>query len=188
VDARQRIDPRGGASSAGDAMQKFERIFVDLNRWLLIAILSAMAILVFLNVCLRFLTNQSITWSDEVARHLMIWLTFIGAGITLRHGSLTAIDNVQIAVGDRKARILRIISAIIMFAFFAVMIWAGKTYVGRTMLQTTPSTQIPFGYIYLAIPIGFTLLTIHLLLVLRTYVIGGMSALQGEDDLPPVAA
>ena len=55
-------------------------------------------------------------------------------------------------------------------------------------MQTTPSTQIPFGYIYLAIPIGFTLLTIHLLLVLRTYVIGGMSALQGEDDLPPVAA
>ena len=169
-------------------MRKFEHIFVEVNRWVLIAILTAMALLVFLNVCLRFFTNQSITWSDEVARHLMIWLTFIGAGITLRHGSLTAIDNVQVALGDRKARILRIISALIMFAFFAVMIWAGKTYVGRTMLQTTPSTRIPFGYIYLAMPIGFTLLTVHLLFVLRTYVTGGMSALQGDDDLPPVAA
>ncbi len=169
-------------------MQKFERIFVDINRWVLIGILTAMAVLVFLNVCLRFLTNQSITWSDEVARHLMIWLTFIGAGITLRHGSLTAIDNVQLAVGERNARILRVVSALIMFAFFAVMIWAGKTYVGRTMLQTTPSTQIPFGYIYLAIPIGFTLLIVHLLLVLRTYVTSGMSALQEDDDLPPVAA
>lgn len=168
-------------------MKTFERIFVAINRWLLIAILSGMAMLVFLNVCLRFFTNHSITWSDEVARHLMIWLTFIGAGITLRHGSLTVIDNVQLMMSARNARILRALSALIMLAFFLVMIWVGRTYVERTMLQTTPSTRIPFGYIYLAMPIGFTLLILHLLLVLRTYLAGGMSALQGDDDLPPTA-
>ncbi|MFN7023509.1 MAG: TRAP transporter small permease [Pseudorhizobium sp.] len=168
-------------------MKTFERIFVATNRWLLIAILSGMAILVFLNVCLRFFTNHSITWSDEVARHLMIWLTFIGAGITLRHGSLTVIDNVQLMMSARNARILRALSALIMLAFFLVMIWVGRTYVERTMLQTTPSTRIPFGYIYLAMPIGFTLLILHLLLVVRAYLAGGMSALQGDDDLPPMA-
>jgi TRAP-type C4-dicarboxylate transport system permease small subunit len=168
-------------------MNTFERIFVATNRWLLIAILSGMAILVFLNVCLRFFTNHSITWSDEVARHLMIWLTFIGAGITLRHGSLTVIDNVQHMMSARNARILRALSALIMLAFFLVMIWVGRTYVERTMLQTTPSTRIPFGYIYLAMPIGFTLLILHLLLVVRAYLAGGMSALQGDDDLPPMA-
>jgi TRAP-type C4-dicarboxylate transport system permease small subunit len=169
-------------------MQKIETIFVEANRWALIGILSAMAVLVFVNVSLRFLTNHSITWSDEVARHLMIWLTFIGAGITLRHGGLTAVDNVQISVSPRNARLLRGLCAVIMFAFFAVMIWAGKNYVGRTMLQTTPSTRIPFGYIYLAMPVGFILLILHLLFVLRTYLAGGMSALQGDEDLPPVAA
>jgi TRAP-type C4-dicarboxylate transport system permease small subunit len=169
-------------------MQKIERIFVEANRWALIAILCVMAILVFLNVVLRYLTNHSITWSDEVSRHLMIWLTFIGAGITLRHGGLTAVDNIQLAASERKARLMRIASAAIMFAFFLVMIWAGKMYVERTMFQTTPSTRIPFGYIYLAMPIGFTLLIVHLLFVLRAYIAGGMTALQGDDDLPPVAS
>src|SRR3546814_12112433 len=74
-------------------------------------------------------TNHSITWSDEVARHLMIWLTFIGAGLTLRHGGLVAIDNVQTAMSPRNARLMRIVVAVIMFAFFATMIWAGKTSV-----------------------------------------------------------
>jgi TRAP-type transport system small permease protein len=169
-------------------MQKIERIFVEANRWALIAILSAMAVLVFLNVILRYLTNHSITWSDEVSRHLMIWLTFIGAGITLRHGGLVAIDNLQAALGDRKARLLRLVVAAIMLAFFVMMIWVGKTYVERTMFQTTPSTRIPFGYIYLAMPIGFGLLIVHFLFVLRTYLAGGMSGLQGDSDTPPVAA
>lgn len=169
-------------------MSKAETIFVGANRWAMIAILSTMAVLVFMNVCLRYFTNHSITWSDEVSRHLMIWLTFIGAGLTLRHGGLVAIDNLQIALSERNARLVRIFVAIIMLTFFVTMIWAGKIYVERTMFQTTPSTRIPFGYIYLAMPIGFGLLIVHFLLVLKAYLKGGMSALQGEDDAPPVAA
>lgn len=169
-------------------MRKFEYIFVEANRWALILLLSAMAILVFANISLRYFTNHSITWSDEVARHMMIWLTFIGAGITLRHGGLTAVDNFQISASPRNAKLMRIVVAGIMMAFFAVMIWVGKIYVGRTMFQMTPSTRIPFGYIYLAIPIGFSLLVMHLLFVLKAYLAGGMAALQGDDDMPSVAS
>lgn len=169
-------------------MRKFEKIFVEANRWALILLLSAMAILVFANISLRYFTNHSITWSDEVARHMMIWLTFIGAGITLRHGGLTAVDNFQVSAAPRYARLMRISVALIMLAFFAVMIWAGKIYVGRTMFQMTPSTRIPFGYIYLAIPIGFSLLVVHMLFVLKAYLASGMVALQGDDDTPPVAS
>ena len=168
-------------------MRKAEIFFVEANRWAMIAILTGMAILVFTNVCLRYFTNHSITWSDEVSRHLMIWLTFIGAGLTLRHGGLVAIDNLQAAVAPRSARVLRILVAAIMIAFFVTMIWAGKIYVERTMFQTTPSTRIPFGYIYLAMPIGFSLLILHFLLVLKAYLNGGMAALQQSDDVPPIA-
>ncbi|MCX8998079.1 TRAP transporter small permease [Rhizobiaceae bacterium BDR2-2] len=168
-------------------MKTAEKIFVDINRWVLIAIMVTMAVIVFLNVLLRFFTNQSITWSDEVARHLMIWLTFLGAGITLRYGGLVAIDNLQLSASPRAAKIMRILVAAILLAFFVVMIWAGKTYVGRTMRQLTPSTRIPFGYVYMAIPIGFSLLIAHFLLVIRAFVGHGMSVLQEEDEAPPVA-
>lgn len=168
-------------------MKTAENIFVAINRWILIAIMIAMAVIVFTNVLLRFFTNQSITWSDEVARHLMIWLTFLGAGITLRHGALVAIDNLQLAASPRVAKLMRIMVAIILLAFFVVMIWAGKTYVGKTMRQLTPSTRIPFGYIYLAIPIGFSLMIAHFLLVIRAFIAHGMGGLQQDDEAPPVA-
>ena len=42
--------------------------------------------MVFANVALRFLTDHSILWVEEVSRYLMIWLTFLGAGLVLRYG------------------------------------------------------------------------------------------------------
>src|SRR3546814_4695659 len=78
-------------------------------------------------------------WSDEVARHLMIWLTFIGAGLTLRHGGLVAIDNVQTAMSPRNARLMRIVVAVIMFAFFATMIWRSEEHTSelQSLMRTS---------------------------------------------------
>jgi hypothetical protein len=62
-------------------LSTFDRVLLRLNRWAVIAILAAMAIMVFANVALRFLTDHSILWVEEVSRYLMIWLTFLGSGI-----------------------------------------------------------------------------------------------------------
>ncbi|GHC67687.1 TRAP transporter small permease [Limoniibacter endophyticus] len=166
-------------------MKRFEAIIIAVNRWALILLLAAMAIIVFANVCLRYFTNNSIIWSDEVARYLMIWMAFLGAGLAFRHGGLVAIDNVQFALSQRNGRIMRGIVAAIMFAFFCGMIWVGITYVQRTMFQMTPATRVPFAYVYSAIPIGFGLLILHFLFVVKQFVLGGMGSLQEEEDAPP---
>ena len=57
-------------------MKMYERHFVTVNEWLVLLMLAAMAVIVFTNVALRYLTNFSLTWAEEVARYLMIWMTF----------------------------------------------------------------------------------------------------------------
>jgi TRAP-type C4-dicarboxylate transport system permease small subunit len=149
---------------------RLERAFLAFNRWLLIALLAAMAVIVFANVCLRYLTTESLVWAEEVARHLMIWLTFLGAGLVLRYGGHIAIENLQDALPAPAARLVRAAVCAGMLLFFASMIWFGAVYVDRTMLQTTSATQIPFGYVYLAMPLGFAFLAVHLLLIARDYI------------------
>ena len=53
-------------------LDRIERAFVAVNRWLLILLLAVMACIVFTNVVLRYLTNESLYWAEEVARHLMV--------------------------------------------------------------------------------------------------------------------
>lgn len=152
-------------------METFERAFVAVNRWALILLLAAMACIVFANVALRYLTNDSLVWAEEVARHLMIWLTFLGAGPVLRYGGHIAVENLQDALPRAGGIAMRAVVAALLFAFFGFMVWYGWLYMQRTMFQLTAVTQIPFAYIYSAMAIGGVLLIVHFLLVVKGYVL-----------------
>ena len=134
----------------------FDRALIRANRWVVIAILAAMAVMVFANVALRFLTDHSILWVEEVSRYLMIWLTFLGAGIVLRYGGHIGIDTLQERF-PRHAPAIRAVIFVLLLAFFATMVWLGVRYALLTWGQTTPVLQIPIGAVYLAMPIGFAL-------------------------------
>jgi TRAP-type C4-dicarboxylate transport system permease small subunit len=151
-------------------MAAFERYLLLINRWALIVILAVMAVVIFANITMRYLTSESLTWAEEVARHLMIWLTFLGAGPVLRYGGHISIDNLQDALPSRAAIALRAVVVVHLLAYCAFMVWYGGIYVDRTHVQLTTATQIPFSYIYLAMPIGGILLALHLLFIVRSYV------------------
>jgi TRAP-type transport system small permease protein len=150
-------------------LEAFDKVLLRLNRWLIIVILAAMALMVFANVVLRFLTDHSILWVEEVSRYLMIWLTFLGAGLVLRYGGHIGIDALQDAY-PRAAPVIRAIIFLLLLGFFAFMVWIGIRYTTRTWAQTTPVMEIPVGIVYLAMPIGFSLLIVHLLLMARPFI------------------
>ncbi|MGQ2904165.1 MAG: TRAP transporter small permease [Neoaquamicrobium sediminum] len=157
-------------------MHTFERIFVAINKWVLVLLLAAMSSIVFANVSLRYLSNFSITWAEEVARYLMIWMTFLGAGLSLRIGGHVAITNLHDFLGTRPQRLLRAFIGLLLICFFVAMMWIGYEYMNRMGRQLTPATRIPFSYIYAAMPIGFALMIAHFLLIARSYILG--------EDLP----
>lgn len=157
-------------------MRTFERMFVALNKWVVVLLLAAMSTIVFANVSLRYLSNFSITWAEEVARYLMIWMTFLGAGLSLRIGGHVAITNLHDFLGIRLQRALRALIGLLLICFFVAMMWIGYEYMSRMGRQLTPATRIPFSYIYAAMPIGFVLMIVHLLLIARSYILG--------EDLP----
>ena len=166
-------------------LSTFDRTLIRVNRWTVIAILAAMASMVFANVALRFLTDHSILWVEEVSRYLMIWLTFLGAGLVLRYGGHIGIDTLQ----ERCPGIalwIRVAIFGVMLAFFAIMLWLGIRYVALAWSQTTPILQIPIGVVYLAMPIGFALLLIHALLMAMPYVRARQVLADAEFDADAV--
>ncbi|ARU06832.1 C4-dicarboxylate ABC transporter permease [Comamonas serinivorans] len=167
---------------------RIERALVAANRWLLIVLLAAMACIVFANVVLRYTTGDSIVWAEEVARHMMIWVTFLGAGLVLRFGGHVAIDNLHRSVGARAARTVRGLIVLGLALFFVVMVVASSQYVYATRFQTTAATDISIAYIYAAMPVGFVLMLVHLLFVARGYIADGRYADSDEMDADAAAS
>jgi TRAP-type C4-dicarboxylate transport system permease small subunit len=152
-------------------MKRLEQAFHAVNRWMLIGMLAVMSVIIFCNVVLRYSTNESIEWAEEVARHLMIWVTFIGAGPVLRYGGHIAVENLQDALPKAVARLLRVIIALLIGGMLVFLIWFGLEYMDRTQYQLTPSTQISFAIIYAGLPVGSAMALIHWLLIVRDYVL-----------------
>ena len=169
-------------------MGRLERGFVALNRWAVILMLAGMALVVGANVALRYTTNESLPWADEVARYLMIWMTFVGAGLALRTGGHVAITNLQDALPTRAQIGLRALIALILLAFFLFMIWTGQDYMTRMQYQKSPALRLPFKYVYAAMPIGFALLSVHLLLIARQFIMAGTYRDAPQGDAQPGAA
>jgi TRAP-type C4-dicarboxylate transport system permease small subunit len=163
-------------------MDTFEKGLMRLNRATLVALLAAMAIIIFANVTLRYTTNQSIEWAEEIARYLMVWLTFLGAGPVLRYGGHIAVDNLQDGLPPRAALVLRIAIAVILFAFFGFMVWFGIIYAQRAQFQLTPTTQVSMSWVYAAMPVGGVLLILHFSLVVKNYLRSRSFAVDASFD------
>jgi TRAP-type C4-dicarboxylate transport system permease small subunit len=113
---------------------------------------------------------------------MMIWLTFLGAGPVLRYGGHIAVDNLQDTLPETMARAVRLFVAALLFAFFGFMIGYGWLYMERTIFQLTAATQVPFAYIYAAMPVGGVLLVVHWLLIVKGYVVRREFASDGHFD------
>jgi TRAP-type C4-dicarboxylate transport system permease small subunit len=159
----------------------FDRRLLAVNRACIVALLAAMAIMVFANVALRFLTDHSILWVEEASRYTMVWLTFVGAGPVLRYGGHIGIDTLQQRAPALAPAIRGAIFALLA-VFFCTMIVVGIRYAVLTWAQTTPVLEIPIGAIYLAMPVGFALMLAHLALMARGYVARRELLGDGEFD------
>ncbi len=163
-----------------------ESLLVRLNRWLVIALMGVMAVLVFANVVSRYSFNHSIIWVEELTRYMMVWVGFIGSGLVLRFGAHVAVDVFQDLLPARAAQALRASIVVILAVTFAAMTWLGFRYVAFAWDQETPVLNWNFGIVYLAIPIGSLLMLAHLLFIAKQYVVA--RAYQADEAFHPEQA
>src|SRR5690606_9920890 len=63
--------------------------------WLGFAIFWGMAIIVFLQFFTRYVMNDSFAWTEEIARYMLMWVTFVGAATAFRRGTHISVEAAQ---------------------------------------------------------------------------------------------
>ena len=117
-------------------------------RMFIVACLGAMVVLVFGNVVLRYVFNTGITSSEEVARWLFVWMTFVGAVIALRAHTHLGMDSVvsRLPIVARKACLL-VSNVLILYALWLLLNGSWQ----QTMINMgnkAPATGISSGWYY----------------------------------------
>jgi TRAP-type C4-dicarboxylate transport system permease small subunit len=129
-----------------------------------------MVVVTFVNVVMRYMGESSFLWGEEVGRHLMIWLTFIGGGLALRSGAHIGVDSLERSLPARAAKVVRATIALILLVLFVALMIEGIDYAWRTRFQTSAALQISMAWVYAGMPIGCLLMLAQLGFVARRYV------------------
>lgn len=74
-------------------MKLLKKIDKNLERWVMFVLLAGMTLVLGIQIFCRFVLNNSLTWSEELARFMFIWSTFLSIGFCLKEGISLKIDT-----------------------------------------------------------------------------------------------
>lgn len=123
----------------------------------LILIMSVMVVNVIWQVFTRFIVGTPSSFTDELARYLMIWLGILGAAYVSGRNMHVAIDVLPQRSTTKTQKKLKLIVyvLIILFAVFAMVIGGSRlVYITYVLDQQSPALQLPLAFVYFAIPLS----------------------------------
>src|SRR3954471_11270553 len=74
--------------------------------WLVFTIFWALAFIVFLQFFTRYVLNDSLAWTEEIARYGLMWIVFVGGAMVTRRNSHIAVELLSNVMGPGPARVV----------------------------------------------------------------------------------
>ncbi|MBU2948406.1 TRAP transporter small permease [Zobellia uliginosa] len=129
--------------------------------YFLVTIMGIMVLNVLWQVFSRFLLGSPSSFTDELARYLMIWVGILGAAYVSGKNLHVAIDVLPKRFSERSQKKLKLIVhwLVILFSLGALVIGGSRlVYITHVLDQHSPALQVPLSLVYLVIPISGVLI------------------------------
>ncbi|MBC7190196.1 TRAP transporter small permease [Candidatus Aerophobetes bacterium] len=114
-------------------------------------------------VFMRYVLNMAPTWSEEVARYLMVWLGLLASSVALKQGQHIGLSSVVDRLFSSYRRYVYFLADLFMMFFFLVVFIEGVSMTIFVAPQRSPSAVIPMWIPYLSVPAGSLLMFIQAL-------------------------
>jgi TRAP-type C4-dicarboxylate transport system permease small subunit len=146
--------------------------------WILVACMSMMVANVLWQVATRFLLRNPSSFTEEIARYLLVWVGVLGGAYAVGQRIHLAIDLLPSKLEGRRRALLEILveSCIFVFATAVLVVGgAGLVWLTLDLGHTSAALQIPLGYVYLVLPLSG-------LLMMYYSAVHGLEALKKARD------
>ena len=139
------------------------RVLWQIPEIVLGTLVIAIAVLINLQIVMRYFLNQPVGWSDEISRVLMVWVTFLGGAVAVGRGTHLGLHILGRRLSPAQLRTLNVVVFVGIILFASVVLVTGIEATRTAFRQTLTMTDIPVGWMYLACPVGAGLTIIYAL-------------------------
>ena len=163
-----------------DAIERLIDLYCRLLKVAIAICLTAMVVLVFTNVVLRYAFNSGIATSEELSRWLLVWLTFLGAIVALRQHAHLGVDTLVRALPPRGKLICFVLSYLLMLYVNGLLTLGSWKQAVLTFDDTAPASGISVGLFFYSSGLVFGVSAAVILLLDLARVLSGSAS---EEDL-----
>jgi TRAP-type transport system small permease protein len=149
-------------------MQRISDTVHRITEILLLIVLTAMSVVVFLQVLFRYVLGLPLFWTEEFARYCLVWASLLGAAVATKRGQHIAVTFVMERLPAHLRRFFRLVALFSVAVILAIIMWGGFQLVMVTRAQISPALRIPMAIPYAAVPVGAAVMLLHtIVLILR---------------------
>ncbi len=142
-------------------MRKLLKALDLLEDIILVSMFAAMVAVIFMQVIMRYVFNNSLSWSEELGKFLFVWLSWFGISIGARRKEHIKITMLVDKLPYRVARVLDLVAEAVVIAICVVTAVYGVSLVRSQSAIRYAGIRISISWGYLSVVVGCALMTIR---------------------------
>jgi TRAP-type C4-dicarboxylate transport system permease small subunit len=149
--------------------------------WVALAIFWALGGVVFYQFLTRYVLNDSASWTEEIARYLLIGTVFVGAAIGVAKNNHIQVDLLYRWVPAPLGRAMALSVDVIRIAFFATMVVLTAQLMMKMDSYQMTIIDLPMNIVYGVCLFGFAMMALRSVWVMKVHVQRGYSVLERPE-------
>lgn len=144
-------------------MKFWHKVEKNFEETILGILLVGMSLILLIQILMRVVAQNSLTWAEEIARYFYVWSVFLSIGCTIRMRNILRVDLVLQLIPAKARRVVELLldaANVVLYAFLckcSITVVQGVQNSG----QTSPALELPMYAIYFIIPVGFALASLR---------------------------
>lgn len=126
-----------------------------------VVFMAVIFLVALLQVMIRYVSGIPMVWTEELARNLLVWMTFLLMGPALKAGLHYSVDYLISFLPFLGRVWLHRVADMITLSFGLLMLWIGIDFTVLTADARTAALEISTGWISSALPVGAVILCVY---------------------------
>jgi len=144
------------------------RVADEIERIIRICIIVSLGgIVTVLNVSVffRYVLNSSLSWTNELARYLLVFTVVFAASIALRHHMLINVQVIRDLLPERVRKIVGTTARMLIGGFLIFCFFSPEAMIEQAIRTdaVSPAMSLPMALVYRIMQIGFATMLLFLL-------------------------
>jgi TRAP-type transport system small permease protein len=148
-------------------MTHLTRFFLRFEENLAALCLGGLLVTLFLQVFTRFITRDPLSWTEEAARYLYVYVVFLGSSAAVTERTHVAIDFLVLKLSRTGRLVVGLLVNLCVLFVLANLVYWGIRATLRQLTIPLVVLDIPYAWVYVVVPVTALLMTVRTLAVMR---------------------